>query len=137
MKEKHLVTTDNPSTFYPTRTIHVYYHCICYVCISSSPPLGLVLLDMYGKNPNPLRINSLLAIHFSFCQTMREGGREDSLAKRIRISWDYHTHPIAPDTQISRGQQYYRSSQFTRPVLQAAFPVIWMNLSSIYSRHTL
>jgi len=137
MKEKHLVTTDNSPAFHPTRTLHVYYHYICYVCISSSPPLGLVLLDMYGKNTNPSRINSLPAIHFSFCQTMREGGKTLWLRVRIRISGDYHTHPIAPDTQISRGQQYYWSSQITRPVLQVAFPVIWMNVSSIYSRHTL
>lgn len=118
-KKQLLVSTDDSFALQPTLALS------CDVRISSSPPPGLVLLDMYEKNPNPFRINSLLAIHFSFCPTVR-----------MRISWDYHTHPITPVTQTAED-----GNTIDCPNSQGlCFKWLsqgWIDSSSIYSRHTL
>lgn len=115
-KKQCLVTTDDSFALQPTLALS------CDVHISSSPPPGLVLLDMYEKNPNPFRINSLLAIHFSFCPTVREGGKS-ALAKSEKENILGLPHP--PHYPCHTNSREWQYNQFTRPVLQVAFPGMW------------
>lgn len=128
MNVEHLVTMDNAFVLHPPLVL-----LFCYVSISSSPSQGLVLLDMYHRNPNHLRINSLLAIHFSFCQTMR--GREDPFAKSENLS--ILGLPCPSHCPRHSNKQKMAILLIVSIHKGLCFKWLWMTLSSIYSRYTL